>query len=285
MSDNMEGQAGFRDRLVDGLERLFALRVVETDRLDVPIDPHNIYIDSISNRRPMRVAAILAFLFHIFLFIMVWPSFGNQVLPMADKILQLRNLARPAGGGPPKPMVTEVVKKIPPKPKPKRKLMPIPDPTPLDPEPITREQTLEVSPVLDELSIDLTVGDITGPPGQGNGVAGTGSGPFAGPGSSDAADGVYTVGGGVLNPTLIKQTLPKYTDEAIKAKVQGIILLKIIVRKDGSVDSPKIIKQLGYGLDEVAINEITHHWQFRPGTLNGAPVDVWATVEVAFTLR
>ncbi len=268
---------GFRDRLVDGFERLFALRVVEADRLQIPIDPQNIYLDPISNRRPMIVASLLAFLLHIFLLIMVWPSFGARELPLTNKVIELRNLAKPAGG--PKPKIAKVVKKTPPKPKPK--LMPIPDPTPLDPEPIIREQTLEVAPVLDELAMDLNIGDIAGPPGRGN----AGSGPSAGPGSSDGTDGVYTVGGGVRNPVLIKKTLPVYTDEAIKAKVQGTILLQVVVRRDGSVDSFRILKPLGYGLDEKAIEEIANNWHFRPGTLNGTPVDVRATIEVTFTLR
>ena len=273
MSDSTEGQIGFLDRLVDGFERLFALRVVEADRLQFPIDPHNIYLDPISSRRPIIVALVLAFLFHLFLFVMIWPSFGARELPLTTKVLELRNLARPAGG--PKPKVTKVVKKIPPKPKPK--LMPIPDPTPLDPEPIIREQILEVAPVLDELAIDLNMGEIAGPPGRGSGPAGTGSG--------DGTDGVYSVGGGVRNPVPIRKTLPSYTDEAIKAKVQGTILLQVVIRRDGSVDSFRILKPLGYGLDEKAIEEIANNWEFRPGTLNGTPVDVRATIEVTFTLR
>ena len=98
-------------------------------------------------------------------------------------------------------------------------------------------------------------------------------------------DRVYTAGGDVRNPVPIKKTLPRYTDEAIKAKVQWTILLQVVIRRDGSVDSFRILKPLGYGLDKKAIEEISNNWVFRPGTLNGKPVDVRATIKVTFTLR
>ena len=52
-----------------------------------------------------------------------------------------------------------------------------------------------------------------------------------------------------------------------------------------SVGGFQILRGLGFGLDEKAIEEIANHWKFRPGTLNGQPVDVWAVIEVSFTLR
>jgi len=50
------------------------------------------------------------------------------------------------------------------------------------------------------------------------------------------------------------------------------------------VDSFKVIRGLGYGLDESAINTIATKWRFKPGSLNGQPVDVQATIEVSFRL-
>ena len=75
-----------------------------------------------------------------------------------------------------------------------------------------------------------------------------------------------------------------YTEEARKAKVEGLVLIQAIVRKDGSVDSFKIVRGLGYGLDEAAINTIATKWRFRPGTYNGQPVDVQCSIEVSFRL-
>ena len=85
-------------------------------------------------------------------------------------------------------------------------------------------------------------------------------------------------------PIAIFQPLPAYTEEARKARAEGIVLIQAIIRRDGSVDSFKVLRGLGYGLDESAINTIATKWRFKPGTLNGTPVDVQANIEVSFRL-
>ena len=86
-------------------------------------------------------------------------------------------------------------------------------------------------------------------------------------------------------PVLLIKTTPSYTDQAIKAKVQGVVLLRGIVRSNGKVDTLSVVRGLGYGLEENAIREIASNWKFRPGMRNGQSVDVWATIEVTFNLR
>jgi TonB family protein len=93
---------------------------------------------------------------------------------------------------------------------------------------------------------------------------------------------VYVVGPDVKAPEVISQALPAYTAEARAAGVEGIVFIQAIVRKDGAVDSCNILRGLGYGLDESAINTITTRWRFRPGTLNGEPVDVQTNIVVSF---
>jgi TonB family protein len=78
--------------------------------------------------------------------------------------------------------------------------------------------------------------------------------------------------------------MPPYTQEARDAKAEGIVVLEVIVRKDGRVDSLKVLRELGYGLDESATRTIREEWRFRPGTLNGKPVDVIANIEVSFRI-
>ncbi len=90
------------------------------------------------------------------------------------------------------------------------------------------------------------------------------------------------VQGVVTNPVPLVQTTPSFTQAALDAKVQGVIHLQATVRKDGRVDDFKVIRGLGYGLDEQAIQEISTNWRFRPGMLNGKPVDVTVTIEVQF---
>jgi TonB family protein len=94
----------------------------------------------------------------------------------------------------------------------------------------------------------------------------------------------YVVGNGVQAPVVLTQPLPAYTDEARAARIEGRVLLQVIIRKDGSVDSFKVLQGLGYGLDQSAITTIATKWRFKPGTLNNEPVDVQAMIEVSFKL-
>ena len=97
--------------------------------------------------------------------------------------------------------------------------------------------------------------------------------------------GVYTIDSGVTMPQILQQNTPSYTGDAIDAKVEGIVTLQAVSRKNGRADSFKVLSGLGYGLEEKAIQEISSNWRFRPGTLHGRPVDVMATIEVQFNLR
>jgi TonB family protein len=96
--------------------------------------------------------------------------------------------------------------------------------------------------------------------------------------------GPYVVGGSVKGPVITLQPLPAYTEEARKARCEGIVLLQAVFRKDGAIDSFKVIRSLGYGLDESAIQTISTKWRFKPGTKDGTPVDVQANIEVSFRL-
>jgi protein TonB len=123
-------------------------------------------------------------------------------------------------------------------------------------------------------------------PGTGAGV-GPGSGGGMGGGSGGGIGsgiGPYVVGNGVKPPEVLFQPLPAYTEEARKARAEGIVLIQAIIRKDGTVDSFKVLRGLGYGLDESAINTIATKWRFKPGTYKGLPVDVQANIEVSFRL-
>ncbi len=102
--------------------------------------------------------------------------------------------------------------------------------------------------------------------------------------SQEEQPGVYK-GPAVTYPQLLHQTTPSYTEEAIEAKVQGIVILQAVIRKDGTVGNFKILRGLGYGLDERAIEEVSNNWRFRPSTREGKPVDFLVTMEVQFNLR
>jgi len=88
----------------------------------------------------------------------------------------------------------------------------------------------------------------------------------------------------IASPAILVGPMPTYTELARKARAQGIVVTQGIVRKDGTVGSFKILRELGYGLDESAVNTIRARWRFKPGTLKGEPVDVLAMIETSFRL-
>jgi TonB family protein len=116
------------------------------------------------------------------------------------------------------------------------------------------------------------------------GGVGPGDGRGAGPGEKDGITStVYRAVDGVTLPQLIHKVEPEFTDEARKARHQGGVLLRVIVGPDGLVRRVELLKAVGLGLDERAIDAV-RQWRFRPGTKNGRPVSVEAEVEVTFRL-
>lgn len=96
---------------------------------------------------------------------------------------------------------------------------------------------------------------------------------------------IYTVGeDSVVPPKCLYKPLPQYTQEARDAKVEGIIMLQAIIRKTGQITDIKILKGIGHGLDESAIETLSKEWKFEPGTLDGQPVNVQAYIEITFRL-
>jgi TonB family protein len=91
------------------------------------------------------------------------------------------------------------------------------------------------------------------------------------------------VGNGVTPPSLVSKMEPAYSEDARAAKLQGTVLLKIVVDVDGLAKDITVVNSLGYGLDEKAVEAVTR-WKFNPGTMNGVPVPVMAQIEVNFRL-
>jgi TonB family protein len=122
-------------------------------------------------------------------------------------------------------------------------------------------------------------------PGRGPGAQ-SGSSPSSGRSPRDVDGPPMTPGGtDMTNPVVLQNPVPPYTEEARKAGIEGIVAIQAIIRKDGSVDSFKVLKSLGYGLDQSAITTIASKWKFTPGTYKGEPVDVKVNFEIRFTLR
>jgi periplasmic protein TonB len=116
-----------------------------------------------------------------------------------------------------------------------------------------------------------------------------GSGPGVGPGVDDgtgggAGGGPYRPGSGVEPPRLLREVKAQYTEDARSRGVTGDVVLEIVIRSDGSVGDVKVLRGLGFGLNERAVTAV-RNWKFSPARRLGTPVDVIVEVEVEFSLR
>jgi TonB family protein len=133
----------------------------------------------------------------------------------------------------------------------------------------------------------------SGGPGGGSGIGsgtgtgiGSGDGGGLGPGSGGGTGGgVYHPGtGGVGNPTCVYCPDPKYSEEARKAKYQGIVILQAVITADGRAIEIQVVKGPGLGLEEKAV-EAVKDWRFKPAMgPAGKPVATYVTFEVNFRL-
>src|SRR5262245_20358203 len=94
---------------------------------------------------------------------------------------------------------------------------------------------------------------------------------------------VYRVGGGVTAPSLVYKTEPQYSEEARFAKYSGKVILSVEVATDEKAHNVQIVKGLGLGLDEQAIEAVSQ-WRFKPATKDGVAVRVSAHIEINFRL-
>ena len=92
------------------------------------------------------------------------------------------------------------------------------------------------------------------------------------------------VGGDVHAPVIVERVEPSYPLAARSARVQGIVILEIIIDRTGKVVSAQVLKPLPMGLSETSL-EAVRQWRFTPGTMNGKPVDVLFNLTMNFRLQ
>jgi protein TonB len=208
------------------------------------------------DRKIMRIAVGVAVAVHAILLFITFPELTSGPVKPAEK---------------PKIYVVQQVRFKPPPPKqqqeipkPKAKKVPIPDPTPDEPEPIRLPE--EIQPDVDLPQTDVVFDIPEGPP------------------PSPEPEGPIQVGGDVVAPVKISAPSPQYTEIARKARLQGVVIVQAIIDKQGNVTNVKILKGLGMGLDQAAVDAIKK-WEFKPATLNGKPVAVYYNLTVNFRLQ
>ena len=125
-----------------------------------------------------------------------------------------------------------------------------------------------------------------------DGGAGTGQGGGIGEGEGDGigegfgggfGGGAYRIGSGVEPPQLRRRITPEYTDDALARKIEGIVVLEVVILKSGRVGPARVIRSLDAGLDARAVAAV-REWLFVPGSFRGEAVDVLAEIEVEFRL-
>jgi TonB family protein len=95
--------------------------------------------------------------------------------------------------------------------------------------------------------------------------------------------GVFKSGGAVTAPRLIRDVKPKYTPAAMRAKIEGIVVMEAVVGRTGAVGEVRVKRSLE-GLDDEAVKAL-RNWRFEPGRKDGVAVPVLIEVEMTFTLR
>lgn len=161
-------------------------------------------------------------------------------------------------------------------------LQPIPiivEPPTLVPETVS-QPIAEAAPVIADAAVDAGVPRAGGGDGA---KPGGGFGPDSGSGSGGE---VYEIGNGVSAPVPLRRPPPAYTVDAMRARLQGVVVLHCVVRPDGRCSDIRVTQSLDsiFGLDEQAVASV-REWRFRPGQRLGSPVPVLVTLEIAFNIR
>lgn len=89
---------------------------------------------------------------------------------------------------------------------------------------------------------------------------------------------------GITSPRPICHPTPEYTDKARKKKINGVVLLSLVVTPEGAVRDARITTSLDKDLDQQALKTV-NTWKFQPATKDGKPVAVRIAVEISFRVR
>lgn len=96
--------------------------------------------------------------------------------------------------------------------------------------------------------------------------------------------GVYqSVPPGGTEPVVIDRVVPRYPPAAVSRRIEGTVVVRALVRRNGRVSSVEILRDQPFGLGEAAASAV-RRWRFRPGTYQGEPIDVAYNVTVNFRL-
>jgi len=159
---------------------------------------------------------------------------------------------------------------------------------------VQKNITLPDNPMLPNIGVKNSLNVRLDSNGQGSGGGmGTGSGGGLGSGTGNGygpgyggntGGGLERIGGRVSGPIPLFQPEAEFSDEARRAKYQGICVISVIVDAQGNPQNPRVVRALGMGLDEKAL-EAVRKYKFKPAMKDGkTPVAVMVNIEVNFRL-
>ncbi len=127
--------------------------------------------------------------------------------------------------------------------------------------------------------------------GSGSGIGGSG-GVDGGTGAANGGGGYglatddqpMIIRAGMTPPQLTHQVMPRYSESARRMRREGSVFLEAIIGKDGRIANVRVLRGLGFGLDEEAVAAVGQ-WTYRPAQLGERIIAVYLTVRVDFKLR
>lgn len=215
--------------------------------------PYSYLREEMHDRRNLRRATVLAVLIHVAVFGVTFPEFVQQAAQASGPVPPV---IRPVRFRKPDPVTS------PTRPLERARRVPIPDPTPEDPEPLLVDlPRAPIGPVGDLVILDAVVA----PPVPVN-------------------ESPVEFRSDMIRPVRISGADPAYTEIARRARLEGVVILRAVISRQGVVRDIEIVRPLGLGLEDAAVKAV-QGWRFEPATLRGRPIDVIYRVTVRFSLR
>ncbi len=103
-------------------------------------------------------------------------------------------------------------------------------------------------------------------------------------GTTEKQPKIYHVGSGVTAPQAQRTPEPEFNDEARDARIEGLLVLNVVIDEHGNVGRVKILTPIGMGLDDNAVTAVKA-WRFKPALRNGEPVAVEMQIELGLSLH
>jgi TonB family protein len=210
-----------------------------------------------SNGRTFRLGVMVAILVHAAVFAVHWPTLAGTPSGLETESKRFHVIRQIRFVRPERPVTRPTTPRV--------RRVPIPDPTPFDPEPAR-----DPSPPVDvEFPEDIVFpGDLVIPE----------------PPQEVVRPTVHLVGGRISPPAVTHRLLPVYTEAARRARIEGAVILQLVIDTEGSVQEMTVLRGLPLGLTEAAVTAV-EQWRFEPSTLSGRPVAVRYTLTVWFNLE